>query len=129
MAKPLPCDIDIAIGKQIQRRRKELGISADELSECIDVSQQQFSRYERAQSKIAASQLKQVADATQTDVGWFYLGAKTIPVISLIAEDHGYYQSYESKALRNRLEQAWPMLHLDQQKAIIQLIDTFIMPH
>ena len=128
MAKPAICDIDITIGKQIQRRRRELGLSADDLSECINVSQQQFSRYERAQSKITAAQLKRVADATQTDISWFLLGAENsqpIKAIQAIAEDNSYYQSFESNELLNRFNQLWQTFNLEQQRTLIRMLDTF----
>ena len=129
MAKPSTCNIDMTIGRQIQRRRKELGLSAEALSEYIGVSQQQFSRYERAQSKLSASQLKRIADATQTDISWFYLGTPSQPSIFLIAEDNGYYQSFESNELLNRFMQIWRVLKLEHQQALIKLLDTFRPPH
>ena len=49
MAKFVPSEIDRLIGQRIQRRRKELGFTAEKLSECVDISQPQFSRYERGE--------------------------------------------------------------------------------
>ena len=51
MARFVAAEVDAAIGRRIQQRRKETGLSAEELAERIGVSQQQFSRYERGATK------------------------------------------------------------------------------
>ncbi|MDD6909914.1 helix-turn-helix domain-containing protein, partial [Actinobacillus minor] len=47
MSKLSVTDVDRFIGKRIQQRRKELGLTASALSEQIGIAQQQLSRYER----------------------------------------------------------------------------------
>ena len=61
MAKSVASKIDKEIGRRIQQRRRELGLSADTLAEKIGVSQQQFSRYERGKAKINAGHLADIA--------------------------------------------------------------------
>ncbi|AHF00684.1 DNA-binding protein [Thiomicrospira aerophila AL3] len=125
MAKPPICKIDQALGKRIQLRRKELGCSAEKLSESIGVSQQQFSRYERGNSKLTASQLINIAHATDTPIGWFSLDIPPDKPFSLIAENNNQYQSFASRELFSRIEQVWPSLSIDQQRAVISVIDAF----
>lgn len=125
MSKPLPSPIDEAIGKRIQIRRKELNLSADALSECIDVSQQQFSRYERGASKLSASQIVNISYVTATPQGWFYLDTKPDRPIHRIAELDTYYQSFISNEMLARIQQVWPTLNMDQQKAVTTVVDTF----
>lgn len=125
MSKPAICAADEALGKRIQLRRKELGFSAEKLSESIGVSQQQFSRYERGTSKLSASQLINIAQATDTPLGWFGLEIPHTKSLNLITEKNPHYQSFVSKELFHRLEQVWPQLSLDQQRAVITVIDAF----
>ncbi|AGO15523.1 helix-turn-helix transcriptional regulator [Glaesserella parasuis] len=58
----LPAEMtDKLIGQRIQQKRKEFGYSAEKLSECINLSQQQLSRYERGASKINVNHLIDIA--------------------------------------------------------------------
>ena len=44
MVQPIASDIDRAVGQRIQQKRKELGYTAEKLSEYVDISQPQLSR-------------------------------------------------------------------------------------
>ncbi|MDO5059311.1 MAG: helix-turn-helix transcriptional regulator [Neisseria sp.] len=65
--------IDKMIGKRIQAKRKELGLSAEQLSELIGLSQQQLSRYERGVNKINVSHLVSLANYLSTPISYFFL--------------------------------------------------------
>ncbi|MDG2916231.1 helix-turn-helix transcriptional regulator [Bisgaard Taxon 10/6] len=73
MSKSPVTDIDRFIGKRIQQRRKELGLTASALSEQIGIAQQQLSRYERGGNKINVSHLVEIATALDTSIGWFFI--------------------------------------------------------
>ena len=57
MSKLSVTETDRLIGKRIQQKRKELGLSASVLSEQIGIAQQQLSRYERGENKINVAHL------------------------------------------------------------------------
>ncbi len=65
--------VDKLIGKRIQAKRKELGYSAERLSEYVGLSQQQLSRYERGVSKINVAHLVSIASFLQTPIEWFFI--------------------------------------------------------
>lgn len=73
MAQLTSTDIDVLIGKRIQRKRKEYGLSAEKLSELLDISQQQLSRYERGTNKINVSHLVALANFLQTPISYFFV--------------------------------------------------------
>ena len=73
MSKLSVTDVDRFIGKRIQQRRKELGLTASALSEQIGIAQQQLSRYERGDNKINVSHLVEIATALDTSIGWFFI--------------------------------------------------------
>lgn len=50
------------IGEAIKRRRKELGISQEELAEALDVSYQQVQRYENGANRLNVENLQIIAD-------------------------------------------------------------------
>lgn len=72
MAKFLPTNIDYLIGQRIQRRRKEMGYTAEWLSEQVDVSQPQLSRYERGVNKINIAHLVAIATFLKTPISYFF---------------------------------------------------------
>lgn len=61
MAKFTSTEVDKLIGKKIQQKRKELGYTAEKLSEYVDISQPQLSRYERGTNKINVAHLVAIA--------------------------------------------------------------------
>ena len=72
MAKFTPSEIDRVIGQRIQKRRKELGLTAEKLSEYVDISQPQFSRYERGTNKINVAHLVAIATFLKTPISYFF---------------------------------------------------------
>lgn len=72
MVQLLPVEADKLIGKRIQQKRKEMGYSAEKLSEYMDLSQQQLSRYERGASKINVAHLIDIAIFLKTPISWFF---------------------------------------------------------
>jgi transcriptional regulator with XRE-family HTH domain len=71
MAKLTSDTADKKVGQRIQMRRKELGMTAQQLSEQVDISQQQLSRYERGTNKINVSHLVNIAAGLNTPISWF----------------------------------------------------------
>lgn len=72
MAQLLATNIDKLIGQRIQQRRRELGYTAEKLSECVDISQPQLSRYERGTNKINMSHLVAIATFLKTPISYFF---------------------------------------------------------
>ncbi|CAM3962469.1 helix-turn-helix transcriptional regulator [Klebsiella quasivariicola] len=60
MVKLMADSADKLVGQRIQTRRKEAGLTAADLAETIDISQQQLSRYERGTNKINIAHLGKV---------------------------------------------------------------------
>lgn len=72
MAKFVPSNIDRLIGQRIQQKRKEMGYSAERLSEYVDISQPQLSRYERGANKINVAHLVAIATFLKTPISYFF---------------------------------------------------------
>ena len=124
MSKIAVIDIDAAIGRRIQLRRKELQMSAASLSEKVGLSQQQLSRYERGVHKINASQLFQIAVFLDSPISWFFLDCD-INDASKIANKTAPYVAMQDADLQARLQQVWVTLSRDQQRKMIALLDAF----
>jgi transcriptional regulator with XRE-family HTH domain len=59
------------VGRQLRRRRTELGFSVDRVSRCIGISVDAYEDYE-AGVPIPASWLAQIADLFDSPVVWFF---------------------------------------------------------
>jgi transcriptional regulator with XRE-family HTH domain len=60
------------IGEKIKRRRKELGISQEQLAEALDVSYQQVQRYENGANKLNVENLQIIADVLSMSPASFF---------------------------------------------------------
>ncbi|OOF88750.1 transcriptional regulator [Rodentibacter ratti] len=72
MAQPVASDIDRLIGQRIQQKRREMGYSAERLSEYVNISQPQLSRYERGANKINVAHLVAIATFLKTPISYFF---------------------------------------------------------
>lgn len=119
MSKLSVTEVDRLIGKRIQQRRKELGLTASILSEQIGIAQQQLSRYERGDNKINVSHLVEIAAALDTEIGWFFLDClsdepKTSRKFIPVAEDE----------IRTRLAHHLDNLNADERRGLLVFLDT-----
>ena len=58
-----PSPLDIAMGANIRRRRKALGISQTTLAEAVGLTFQQIQKYERGSNRVSFSRLVEIAHA------------------------------------------------------------------
>lgn len=110
MAQLLAAEVDKLIGKRVQERRKELGYSAEKLSEHIGLSQQQLSRYERGASKINVTHLVDIAIFLKTPIDWFF-------------QDCMPKEALSNDMKLNELDRKWEQLPLIQKEAVIIFLE------
>lgn len=123
MSKLTVTEADKLIGQRIQQRRKEQGLTAAKLSEEIDVSQQQLSRYERGTNKINVTHLIDIATRLDTPISWFFMDFSS-DANSGISE-HGHKSSeVKEDELKAQLDYLWPRLSLEQRRAFVVLLDS-----
>ncbi|EEF16101.1 MULTISPECIES: helix-turn-helix domain-containing protein [Pasteurellaceae] len=121
MSKLSVTDVDRFIGKRIQQRRKELGLTASALSEQIGIAQQQLSRYERGDNKINVSHLVEIATALDTSIGWFF--------IDCLAEDSKTTHTRKfipvgEDEVRERLTYHMDQLSADERRGLLVFLDS-----
>ena len=110
MAQLSPSHIDQTVGKRMQKRRKELGLTADKLSEQIGISHQQLLRYERGDNKINLAHLLLVAQALDTPLTWFFMECGVCP-------------SADETGLKARYDWHWSRFDKTQKQAVIHFLD------
>lgn len=113
--------VDLAIGKRIQQRRKELKMSAEYLAEQIGVSQQQFSRYERGATKINVSHLARVAVILDTPISWFFADS-CADNLTFLSQERAVPIRHD--ALKQRLDYHWALLSNEQKRNLVNLLDS-----
>lgn len=127
MAKPLSDDLDRHIGQRLKKLRQREGISAQALAEAIDSTQQQISRYENGHNKLSATQLYRIAHALGIPLSWFFLGHDQPLTVQHLAEEPAAYKKAMMHEGLTTVESLWPRLSQQQQLAILQVIDAFVL--
>lgn len=123
MAKFVADDVDGAIGKRIQQRRKEMNLTAENLAEQIGVSQQQFSRYERGTTKINVSHLVRIAVILDTPISWFFSDSYATD-LNFSAQKHSVPLMHDE--LKQRLDYQWLLLDKEQKRHLIVFLDSML---
>jgi transcriptional regulator with XRE-family HTH domain len=125
MAKLMVTAVDQSIGRRIQLRRRELELTAAELSEQLGISQQQLSRYERGTNKINVSHLVNIAVLLETPIGWFFLDCQA-DVPGAIKDGRPRYAVNGDEGLKVRLEQHWERLDHEQRRTLLAFLDATV---
>jgi transcriptional regulator with XRE-family HTH domain len=63
-----PHPLDVALGLRIRSRRKELGLSQDQLAREIGITFQQIQKYEHGANRVSFSRLAEIAEALDCGV-------------------------------------------------------------
>jgi len=126
MSKPSVTDIDRHIGARLQKRRQQNGISAATLAEAVGSTQQQISRYENGENKLAAAQLYRLAQLLNTPVSWFFQGAGLEHAPLTVREGTAHYEKTHIADELAILETLWPRFTAPQRASILRLLDTFL---
>jgi transcriptional regulator with XRE-family HTH domain len=66
--------VDDYVGKRMRERRTDLGLSALQIGEKLNLSFQQILKYERGFDRISAGRLYEIACALNTPITYFYEG-------------------------------------------------------
>lgn len=83
------------IGAAIRARRKELGLSQEQLAEKVGVSYQQIQRYENGSSMLNVENFQRIAKILNIPMAYFF----TLSQEQVVAEPPLPYESREEKLL------------------------------
>lgn len=102
-------DYNVGIGRRIRLRRKEMGLSQTALGVLVGLSCQQIQKYEKGDTRIAASRLHQLSLALAT----------TVPALIGLRSE-GERGACED---RDRLLDAWERLPESQREPLLRHIE------
>ncbi|MCV6597815.1 MAG: helix-turn-helix domain-containing protein [Mangrovicoccus sp.] len=66
--------VDIHVGKKTRHRRWMVGMTQQQLAECVGIKFQQIQKYETGMNRISASRLWDIAEALEVPVSYFFDG-------------------------------------------------------
>ena len=70
----MPHPVDVHVGKRIRHRRWLVGMTQQQLAECVGIKFQQIQKYETGANRVSASRLWDIADAMGVKVDFFFEG-------------------------------------------------------
>ncbi|WP_409421698.1 helix-turn-helix transcriptional regulator [Pseudaeromonas sp. ZJS20] len=123
MSKQSTTALDSLVGKRIQKRRKELGLSAAVMSEQLGISQQQLSRYERGANRIGLHHLLNIASFLGAPMSWFLMDYE--PELASCTGARQDSIRLADDGLKLRLDQRWERMSAEQRRALLNFLDSF----
>lgn len=69
--------VDVHVGKRIRHRRWLVGMTQQQLAECVGIKFQQIQKYETGANRVSASRLWDIADALDVPVSFFFEGIES----------------------------------------------------
>ena len=83
-------EVDILIGERIKIRRILMNLTQNELAKHLNITCQQFQKYEKGKNRVSASTLYNIAQKLCVPVGYFYgSGALDTGMSSNVLNDSG----------------------------------------
>ncbi len=79
--------VDKHVGKCIRERRALVGLTQQDLAEALEISYQQFQKYELGANRVSAGRLYEIAMRLGVDVGYFFEGLD--PTFERAPMEHG----------------------------------------
>lgn len=125
-----PNGIDFEIGRRLRKWRIAQDIDACDLARTVGVTYQQLQKYEKGQTRIAASRLFEISQALSVPVDWFFQepgidSEYPIPASSPEPSSDGHIHRYSGhRLLRHYLLIDDP----DIRRAFAELMETLAAP-
>ena len=88
------------IGTKIKNRRKDSGLTQEELAEAIGITYQQLQRYENGKSNLNTDRLQAIANVLDVPITYFF-EESTGGKIKIMERDHTYLSSKEKEFVEN----------------------------
>ncbi len=116
--------VDIKVGANIRKRRKEMGLTQQNLAESIGLTFQQVQKYERGSNRVSASMLFEIARTLKMPPAYFFEEAVSD------AEDIGPLEANVGKFLQSgegvELAQWFPKLTPARRRAVVTLVRSML---
>lgn len=116
--------VDVKVGANIRKRRKEMGLSQQQLAASIGLTFQQVQKYERGSNRVSASMLFEIARTLKMPPAYFF------EEVATDAEDIGPLEAGVGKFLQTgegiELAQWFPKLTPSRRRAVVTLVRSML---
>lgn len=126
-----PHPVDIKVGQAIRARRRDLGLSQEQLAGALGVSFQQVQKYERGANRISASMLYKTSTALKAPIEVFFEGIEDQEVLQRLDESlsERSIKSFMMTAEGVELAQSFPKVkNASFRRKITELVKTLADP-
>lgn len=125
MAKRAIKKVDAHVARRLRERRKEIGMSQEELEEKLCMPFQQVQRYETGTTRIGSSWLVQIANALDVSPTYFFEDAPTaVRLIAGYQNQMQYIADFVASKEGHALIKAFARLPNDVQRRVVKLVET-----
>lgn len=116
-----PHPVDRHVGRRVQEKRLDLGLTQTALAKAVGVSFQQVQKYEKGTNRVSASKLFEMADFMKVGIPFFFDGYGGASVG--VAEEAPAFD-HEHKPTKNSVEisRLAPRLPPRKQKLILDMM-------
>jgi transcriptional regulator with XRE-family HTH domain len=117
-----PHPVDRHVGRRVQEKRLDLGLTQTALAKAVGVSFQQVQKYEKGANRVSASKLFEIADFMKVDIPFFFNGYSGAPVG--VAEEAVSAFDHEHRPTKNSVEitRLAPRLPPRKQKLVLDMM-------
>ena len=114
--------VDRHVGRRVEARRRELGLTQTELSRAIGVTFQQVQKYEKGANRISASKLWDIARFFKVDIGYFFEGLSGAQLAGMAEGGVSFDHDFPATRYTIEIGRLAPQLSTRQQKLALELI-------
>ena len=117
-----PHAVDRHVGRRVQEKRLDLGLTQSALARAVGVSFQQVQKYEKGTNRVSASKLFEMAEFMKVEIPFFFHGLKDAQAGLGEEETPGF--DHEDRPTKQSVEIARlaPRLPLRNQKLILEMM-------
>jgi len=114
--------VDRHVGRRVQEKRLDLGLTQTALARAVGVSFQQVQKYEKGSNRVSASKLFEMAEFMKVDIPFFFDGLNGAQIG--VGEEEAPPFDHEHRATKQSVEIARlaPRLPPRNQKLILDMM-------
>ena len=114
--------VDRHVGRRVEARRRELGLTQTELSRAIGVTFQQVQKYEKGANRVSASKLWEIAEFLKVDIAHFYQGLTAARPGFAESDTVSFTDDFPITRQASEIARLAPRLNPRSQKTVLALI-------
>ena len=114
--------VDRHVGRRVQEKRLNLGLTQTALANAVGVSFQQVQKYEKGTNRVSASKLFEIALFMKEEIAFFFDGVPLQQPGMAEAAAPGFAHDFPMTKQSLEIAKLAPRLPLRKQKAVVQIM-------